>query len=149
MVPYRGGMADSQNSYVFALTADLSRWRARIAELNNEIAVKAKERDDLSRKVDAAQTLLGQVDDDGEASSLRRMIQDLMTDGAIRKPRDMRKDLVARGVEASRVSSSTGNFYNSLARLVDDGTLMRDEDSRYWDPKKSRGPSPSMEDMLK
>jgi hypothetical protein len=141
-------MLDSPG-YTAALTADLSRWRERIALLNNEIAVRGKERDELTKKVSAAETLLGVgVDADGEATSLRAVIKDLMADGAIRKPKEIRRDLVARGYDADKVSSSTGNFYNSLGRLVEDGALNKDDASRYWDPTKSGGPT-SPEDIFK
>jgi hypothetical protein len=141
-------MLDSPG-YTVALTADLSRWRERIALLNNEIAVRSKERDELTKKVSAAETLLGVgVDADGDASSLRLVIKDLMTDGTIRKPKEIRRDLIARGYDADKVSSSTGNFYNSLIRLVDDGALKKDDASRYWDPTKSSGPT-QPEDIFK
>jgi hypothetical protein len=48
-----------------------------------------------------------------------------MEDGKTRKPRDMRRDLIAGGMDLKRVSSMTGNFYNAISRLTQDGILIR------------------------
>jgi hypothetical protein len=57
-------------------TKDLSQWRLRIAELNNGIALRTKERDALGAKGAAAEVLLGKkVDeqtDDSSSSELGR-----------------------------------------------------------------------------
>lgn len=132
--------------YAAALTAELTRWRERIAVLNNEIAVRGKERDDLAKKASAAETLLGTAD--AESVSVRFLIQELMSDGEIRKPKEMRRDLIARGYDPDKLSSSSGNMYNSLARLVEDGVLKRDDNARYWDPLRSTGPT-NPEDIFK
>jgi hypothetical protein len=146
-------MLDPTSSYHSMLTADLSRWRQRIKELNDQIFGLTRDRDELLRKAEAATVLLGgSVSDSNEteAASLRNHIKTLMSDGLIRKPKEMRQSLEARGVEPERVSSKSGGFYNVLVRLADDGDLKRDAMSRYWDPTKSNGPTSSqMEDMLK
>jgi hypothetical protein len=131
-------------SYQALLSKDVKVWRSRITELSGEIAIKEKERNSLLKKVDAAMVLLGpdsnDADSASELGSIRTLIDNLMFDGAIRRPKDMRRDLIAKGVDPERVSSSTGNFYNAIAQLVDSGALERDEESRYWNPKKSSGP---------
>jgi hypothetical protein len=139
-------MLDAPGGYEVALTKDVSLWRRRVAELNNEIAVRDKERADLMKKLAAAETLLGHDasgfdEETSEFATLRKAIRELLSDGVIRKPKDIRKDLVARGVDPERVSSNTGNFYNALGRLVHDKTLRKDGSSRYWDPAKSPGPA--------
>jgi ElaB/YqjD/DUF883 family membrane-anchored ribosome-binding protein len=152
MFPEVWDMLDPASGYEALLTKDLARWRERITALNNEIAVKTRERDDLSRRVDAAEVLLGRAGEaaDGEQAALRNHIKEVMSDGHIRKPKEIRRDLIARGIDPERISSRSGAFYNSLSRLVIDEDLARDDESRYWDPKKSQGPSSSnMEDMLK
>ena len=113
-------------------TKDLSQWRLRIAELNNGIALRTKERDALGAKGAAAEVLLGkkvdeQTDDrsSSELAALRKAITELMEDGKTRKPRDMRRDLIAGGMDPKRVSSMTGNFYNAISRLTQDGILIR------------------------
>jgi hypothetical protein len=146
-------MLDTNSGYAALLTKDLAKWRDSVAHLNSEIASKTKERDDLTKKIAAAETLLGGAGDiaaESDLASLRSAIRDLMTDGVVRKPRDIRRHLIAKGIDPKRISSTSGNFYNAIARLSNDGVLMRDNESRYWDPTKSSGPTSSlMEDILK
>jgi chorismate mutase len=147
-------MLDTASGYEALLMKDLAKWRDSVSRLNMDITSKTKERDDLAKKIAAAETLLGgQKDDAGAESdlaSLRNAIKELMEDGIVRKPRHIRRDLIARGIDPKRISSTSGNFYNAIARLSNDGVLMRDAESRYWDPKKSSGPTSSlMEGILK
>ncbi|GLH80605.1 hypothetical protein SSBR45G_55140 [Bradyrhizobium sp. SSBR45G] len=135
------------------LTADVTRWKQRIAELNELIFKSNQELEELEKKVTAAAVLLGPTgtsETDSDAANLRKLIKTLMADGQIRKPRDIRQALINRGVNADLISSRSGNFYNAIARLVAEGDLKKDDESRYWNPEKSSGPTSSvMEDMLK
>ena len=144
--------ATAPSGYHAMLTADVARWKQRIAQLNDEIYTRKQELDDLTKKVDAASVLLGgnAPEVDSDAALLRNHIKTLMADGQVRKPKDIRQALVNRNVDPELVSSRSGNFYNALARLAADSDLKKDDDSRYWNPEKCSGPTSStMEDMLK
>jgi hypothetical protein len=108
--------------------------RKRVDELNRQISVLMAEREQFESKIAAAETLLGKVparEAPGAIPSLKEVVRELMRDGVRRSPREMRETLVARGIEAERVSSSTGNFYNSVHRLLQEGALIKDPDGRY------------------
>lgn len=120
------------------LSREIEGWRARMEELDRDIALKATERDQILAKIEAAETLLGKKPKMGAAPTsqppIRQAISDLMQDGVRRSPSEMREALIAQGFEPKRVSTATGNFYTSLRRLLDDNTLEKDEDGRYHVP---------------
>jgi hypothetical protein len=127
------------------LLRDLQNWRSELSDIENKIAVLQKQRDAINKKVIAAEVLLG-GNDKPEGESIRSLVIQLMSDGRRRKPKEIRRDLVARGlVEADRVHVNSGNLYNALVRLVNDEILKRDEESNYWNPAIQR----DLEDMLK
>ena len=101
-VPYRKAetMLDTTSGYEALLMKDLAKWRDSVSRLNMEIAAKTKERDDLAKKISAAETLVGEgADDDSpesDLSSLRSAVKELMEDGQVRKPRHIRHSLRPR-----------------------------------------------------
>ena len=134
-------MLEPPIGYSAALLRDLEDWRARFTELSVQISRLQKDRDETGKKILAAEVLLGDVmrEDRSEAASIRTAVKELMKDGLVRKPREIRQELEAKGVDSKKISSHTGNFYTSLARLVSEGGLKKDERGRYWDPSCSAG----------
>lgn len=131
--------------YNAALLRDLQKWRAELTDIDNGIANVMKRRDEIYRKVVAAEILLGQTAT-ADSDSVKGAVASLMEDGRRRKPKDIRHDLVARGMDPSRIPTNSGNLYNALVRLVDEGVLERGSDGYYVNPKKSEA---ELEDLLK
>lgn len=143
-------MLTSPTGYQTALMRDLQEWRDRLGKVIGQIKALERERDEINRKVVAAEVLLGQNEQPTEtaASSMRAAIEALMTDGRIRRPKEIRRELRSSGISPNKLTSHSGAFYNALMRMTNDGFLAKTEDGRYWDPTKSSGPV-NIEDMLK
>jgi hypothetical protein len=118
------------------LTEQLSTWRKRLHELDESVSKLSAERDAVRAKISAASTLLGRpMNSDYSEAGERALVDEiteLMRDGVGRAPAHIRRDLIARGIDEERVSSRTGNFYNSLMRLTERGTLDRKGKAYIW-----------------
>ena len=116
------------------LGGQIATWTAKLHELNRCIAIKTAERDRLQAKIAAAETLLERPPSlatrEGQPS-IREYVVDVMKDGVPRTPNEIREEILARGVDPSRVSTNTGNFYNTIRRLVVDERLVKQADGRY------------------
>ena len=116
------------------LGGQIATWTTKLHELNRCIAIKTAERDRLQAKIAAAETLLERPPSlatrEG-VTSIREYIEDVLKDGVPRAPNEIREEILARGVDPSRVSTSTGNFYNTIRRLVVDGRVEKQPDGRY------------------
>lgn len=134
-----------KTGYGGALLRDLQNWRSELSEIDNRIAVLQVQRDALQKRVVAAEVLLGDVGAN-ESDSVKSLVQQLMADGKRRRPKDVRHDLVARGIDPARIPTNSGNLYNALLRLTDDRVLKRDEDGVYWNPAVEKQ---ELEDLLK
>jgi hypothetical protein len=125
--------------YAPPLRKQMAEWLGAIKNVDAEIAELQKKRSDFAAKIDAARFLL-----DGKsptpstalsAKPLREAILSLMDDGPARSANDIRRDLIAAGYDAAKVSAKSGHFYSLLKELTDDGKLMRDRDGRYSKPR--------------
>jgi hypothetical protein len=127
------------------LSKEVSEWRVRALALQNTINSASAELSDLTGKIRAAETLMGErpaergadahsAQPQGHMSELARVtaqIVTLMDDGVPRLPREIREALVRAGVPKDSVASTHGNFYNALARLVMKGRLWKGPDGKY------------------
>lgn len=140
-------MLDATAGYGAALSRDLQDWREQAQAVLLKVTQHQREYDALMKKILAAEVLLGQAVDSANAhpQSIRSLIREVMADGHIRTPKDVRQALAAAG---HKVPTSSGSFYTTLLRMVEDSELAKDDQSRYWDPTKSRGPT-TLEDMMK
>jgi len=109
---------------------ELEQWRKRMSALDREIIKYQAERDQLAKKIEAAEIIVG-VPAGSDKRSLLDEIEELMRDGKARLPGDIRRDLIARGIPPDRVKSTTGYFYTTLARLVERKVLAKDGRGRY------------------
>jgi hypothetical protein len=143
-------MLTAPPGYTHALLRDLEEWRERLGAVVGQIKTLERERDDINKKVVAAEVLLGHGNSESTSTSasMRDAIQRLMADGRVRRPKDIRRDLLATGIDPKKLTSHAGAFYNALLRLAEQDHLKKTPDGRYWDPAKSAGPI-SLEDMLK
>lgn len=104
-------------------------------ELDRVISVSTAERAVIQAKIEAAETLLGKKSAMGAPRTpeipMKKLVAELMADGVRRNPTEIREALIARGVDPIRVGSDSGNFYNAVRRLMLDGYIAKEADSRY------------------
>jgi len=116
------------------LTQELKQVRDELDALDRNLAMLETKKAGLKLKVAAIETLLGRTPSGGDGAAeptLADEIMAIMADGTARNPKYMRKDLIRRGVDPDRVSSSTGNFYNSIFRLVKRRKLTKEPGGKY------------------
>jgi len=143
-------MLTAPPGYTNALLRDLEEWRERRGVVVGQMKTLERELGDINKKIVAAEVLLGHNGNESSspAASMREGIQRLMADGRVRRPKEIRRDLLATGIDPKKLTSHAGAFYNALMRLTEHDNLKKTPDGRYWDPAKSAGPI-SLEDMLK